>query len=317
MSALTFSPRTGLTWTVLKLHQIALWLWVAYVALCAGVQLWLIGPGTSGLGIAGRCVAGVANSCVAQGPTAGAYHFATLTVDVTLAAVPLAVALYIGGLVLGRELERGTAQLTWSQSVTPVRWLTAKLALPALALTLGTGLLIALRQAVVARAPGLTDNQWYAAGSFDTLGTVAVALPLLGLACGALGALLHRRALPAAATSGVLLLVLSTLLGQLRPHLWTTRTVTGSVEQGYRFFAGQLTGEGAITGSGARVEDPMCVDDRACLTEHNITGFYREGHPPAHFWPMQLMETGVVLAVVSALTYAAFWLLRRRVPSAK
>ncbi|MFD4142619.1 MULTISPECIES: hypothetical protein [unclassified Streptomyces] len=36
------------------------------------------------------------------------------------------------------------------------------------------------------------------------------------------------------------------------------------------------------------------------------------GHPTSHFWPLQLVETGIVLTLTAALTTAAFVVLRRR-----
>ncbi|MEU9015497.1 hypothetical protein AB0D12_38535 [Streptomyces sp. NPDC048479] len=48
-----------------------------------------------------------------------------------IAWLPLAVAVYAGGVLTGRELEPGTAALSWTQSVTPVRGLAAKPTLPA------------------------------------------------------------------------------------------------------------------------------------------------------------------------------------------
>ncbi|MEU0393296.1 hypothetical protein ABZ208_11045 [Streptomyces sp. NPDC006208] len=40
-----------------------------------------------------------------------------------IAWLPFAVAVYAGGVLIVRELERGTAALAWTQSVTPARWL--------------------------------------------------------------------------------------------------------------------------------------------------------------------------------------------------
>ncbi|MBO1337526.1 ABC transporter permease [Streptomyces sp. VRA16 Mangrove soil] len=312
MSAAAFSPRGGLTWTVLRLHRGTLWLWAAYVVLGAGVLLWAWGPGTSGLDITGTCDPAVAGGCTAKGPTADPYHYALTLTDGFLSLLPLAVAVFAGGALIGRELESGTAQLTWTQSVAPARWLLTKLALPALALVAGTGLLVVLRRQVAAAAPGLTDNRWFT-GSFDALGPVAVVLPLLGLVCGALAALFQRRLLAGAALGFLLTAALAAALDLLRPYLWPTTTVTGTLAQGYRGFTGDVVDEGAITGSGAHIVDPICVNDQACITEHNITGYYTEGHPPSHFWPLQLVETGVVLVLTVIVTLIAFRVLGRRV----
>ncbi|MET9968858.1 hypothetical protein ABZZ80_23740, partial [Streptomyces sp. NPDC006356] len=37
-------------------------------------------------------------------------------------------------------------------------------------------------------------------------------------------------------------------------------------------------------------------------------------HPRSHFWPLQYVETGIVLAVAAAATLTAFAVLRRRTP---
>ncbi|MFJ4711656.1 hypothetical protein [Streptomyces sp. NPDC088785] len=306
------SPRSGLTWTVLRLHRGTLWLWTAYVVLLAGVLLWAWGPGTSGLGLAGPCDPAVANECVADGPTAGAFHYALSFVDTFLSMLPAAAAVFAGGALIGRELESGTARLAWTQSVPPARWLTTKLALPALALVTGTTLLVVLRRQVAAAAPDLPQNRWFS-GSFEVLGPVAIALPLLGLACGALMAFVHRRALTGAGLGLVLTVALTMSAALLRPRLWPTETRVGTVEQNYLRFPGYLIEEGAVTSSGAHIPDPMCVGDAACVAEHHITGYYREGHPPSHFWPLQLVETGLLLAVTALIVLATYGILRRRV----
>ncbi|MYW67818.1 ABC transporter permease [Streptomyces sp. SID8379] len=315
MSATGFmglSPRSGLTWTVLRLHRGALRLWVASVVVLTGVLLWAWGPGTSGLDITGHCGGITANGCAATGPTVDTYHYALLSADFCLTLLPLAVAVFAGGVLIGRELETGTAQLAWTQSVSPLRWLTAKLALPALALVVGTGLLVVLRRQVAAAAPGYGDNQWFSR-NFEVLGPVAVALPLLGLACGALAALLQRRLLAGAGLGLTLTVLLTLVVGMLRPSLWPTHTATSTVAQGYPAFEGEVTGEGAITASGAHIADPMCVDDQACIATHHITGYYVEGHPTSHFWPLQLAETGVLLALSALIVFVTYRVLRKRV----
>ncbi|MFI0241902.1 hypothetical protein [Streptomyces sp. NPDC016845] len=306
-------PRTrGLTWTVLRLHRIALWLWIGYVAVAAGVLLWLWGPGTNGLGLKGACRGGPVVDCVAHGQTRDTYHRALEAVDLSLSFLPLAVAVFAGGVLVGRELERGTAQLAWTQSVSPGRWLATRLTVPALLVTVGTGLLVALRHAVASRASGLDDNQWYV-GAFHVLGPTAVALPLAALACGALGALLVRRALPGAFLGLVLTSFLSAAVSLAHPRLWPTVTRVGSVEQGYTGFSGEIVEQGAVTRSGAHLADPLCITDQACLTGRNVTGFYTEFHPPSHFWPLQLTETALLLALTALAVTLTHRTLRRRV----
>jgi hypothetical protein len=317
VSALSLSPRTGLTWTVLKVHRGGLRLWACYVAVLALALLWAWGPGTDGLVLTGDCHPGVVNSCQTHGTVSTVYLRVLSFTELFVALLPMAVGVYAGSNLIGTELERGTAQLTWTQSVPPWRWLAAKLALPALFLTAGMAVVITLRQLVVARTPGLAVNEWYSAGSFDTVGTAAIAMPLLGLACGALCAVHFRRSTTAAVTGFLLTLAATIGIQTLRPHLWPTRTYLGTAKEGYPAFVGELTSEGAVTHSGARIEDPLCLGDTACMTDHNIASYYREGHPPNHFWPLQLVETGLILALATILTAATFYLLNRRTPTTR
>ncbi|WP_327662275.1 MULTISPECIES: ABC transporter permease [unclassified Streptomyces] len=308
MSAATIP--LGLPRTVLRLHRIAAWLWIAFVVVTGALLLWLWGPATAGLDIP-HCDPAVA--CTAKGATADSYHYVLTLTDMLITLVPVAASVFAGGLLIGRELSRGTAQLAWTQSVSPARWLAAKLCVPAISLVLGTTVLVLLRRLVASAAPGLSDNRWHVSTTtYDALGPTVVALSLLGLAIGAVVALLTRRTLPAATYSLIATAAVAGVLDAIRDRLWPTVTVTGDVREGYPYFAGSMTTEGALTGSGARVADPACVDDRGCLASHNITGFYREGHPPSHFWPLQLIETGLILTLTAAATATAFYLLRRR-----
>ncbi|MCX4828382.1 ABC transporter permease [Streptomyces sp. NBC_00006] len=311
MSAATIP--LGLPRTVLRLHRIAAWLWIAFVVVTGALLLWLWGPATAGLDITGHCDPAVANGCTAKGATADSYHYVLTFTDMLITLVPVAASVFAGGLLIGRELSRGTAQLAWTQSVSPARWLATKLYVPATSLILGTTVLVLLRRLVASAAPGLADNRWHdATAVYDALGPTAVAMPLLGLAIGAAVAFLARRTLPAATYSLIATAAVVGVLDAIRDRLWPSVTVTGDLREGYPYFAGSMTTEGALTGSGARVADPMCVDDRGCLASHNITGFYREGHPPSHFWPLQLVETGLILTLTAAATATAFYLLRRR-----
>jgi hypothetical protein len=51
-----------------------------------------------------------------------------------------------------------------------------------------------------------------------------------------------------------------------------------------------------------------------CLEARGATGIYAEYHPASHYWPLQFVETGIVLALAAAAVAASFWLLRRRLP---
>ncbi|GAA3543173.1 ABC transporter permease [Streptomyces osmaniensis] len=310
-------PR-GLLWTMLRVHRSALWFWVLLVAFGAGALLWAHGPAADAAWAEFRrmgCDSGQpVLGCDYIGTAYDRYDtFSTLGAGV-LGLAPFLAAAWAGGALIGRELENGTAQLAWTQSVTPARWLAAKLAVPAALLATGT-----LTLTLLHRMMWSTDGQlrlamgsrdWYQGTTFEANGTLATAYALLGLAVGVLAGLLQRRALPALGTAVVGLALLATSIGTLRPYLWPVETLTA--KDGYPEYIGMVLGEGALTSTGARVSDPMCIDSAKCLAKHDIVGFYRDYHPSSHFWPLQLVETGIVLAVTGLAVLIAFRLLKRR-----
>ncbi|AZQ35735.1 ABC transporter permease [Streptomyces cyaneochromogenes] len=313
-------PR-GLVWVMLRVHRWALWFWVLLVAVGAGALLFVHGPGTDAAWSEYRAMGcdspEVGQACDYSGPAISRLGLAN-SLGGLLNFVPLLAAAWAGGALIGRELENGTAQLAWAQSVSPARWLAAKLAVPAALLVAGTTLLTLLHRLAWSSAAPLRSivpwREWYDDDIFLANGTLATAHALLGLAVGALAGLLLRRALPALAAAAVGLLVLTQALGSLRPYLWPVETLT---QKGmYPPYTGMVLDDGALTSTGARVEDPLCINDTKCLADHDIVGFYRDYHPSSHFWPLQLVETGIVLAVVALAVLAAFRLLRRRTGAA-
>ncbi|WP_328430508.1 ABC transporter permease [Streptomyces sp. NBC_00443] len=314
-------PR-GLVWTMLRLHRSALWFWVMLVAVAAGALLWAYGPGADAAWAEFRkmgCdLAQPGPGCDFTGPAAMRLDTVVAVGAGLLTLTPFLTAAWAGAALIGRELESGTAQLAWTQSVSPARWLAAKLAVPAALLVSGT-LLLTLLHRMLWSAEGplrsvLSSREWHDSISFVANGTLATAYALLGLAVGVLAGVLQRRALPALGTAVVGLAVLLQALADLRPHLWPVETLVNKDE--YPPYIGMVVGEGGLTSAGARVSDPICVDDAKCLADHDIVGFYRDFHPSSHFWPLQLMETGIALAVAALAVLIAFRLLKRRTGAA-
>ncbi|MDC0770185.1 ABC transporter permease [Streptomyces sp. HD] len=315
-------PR-GLVWAMLRVHRWALWFWVLLVAVGTGAMLWAYGPGADAAwaeyyGMHCDTVTPGDLACDYTGPAYGRYDDIVGAGTTLIGLVPFLAAAWAGASLIGRELESGTAQLAWTQSVSPVRWLAAKLAVPAALLVAGTLLLSLLHRTLWSADGALrqvnSSRRWYEGATFEANGTLATAYVLLGLAVGVLAGLLQRRALAALGSAVVALMILVLALGSLRPYLWPVETLTAKDE--YPPFIGMVVDEGALTSTGARVPDPICVDDAKCLAEHDIAGFYRDYHPSAHFWPLQLMETGIALAVAALAVLIAFRLLRRRTGAA-
>ncbi|MFF4271244.1 ABC transporter permease subunit [Streptomyces sp. NPDC001536] len=190
-----------------------------------------------------------------------------------------AVAAWSSAALIGRELESGTARLAWTQDISPTRWLAAKLAVPALVLIAGGALFVPVFRWAWSAHRDLMGDDWSFADVFAARGPLVVAYGLCALAVGALTALVVRRSLPAAAIAVAVVIVLNRYVEKYREEYWP-----------------------AVTG-----------------TAHNndwSTG-YGTYHPQSHYWPLHLVETGIVLAVAALATLAAFLLLRHRTRPAR
>ncbi|MDQ0581918.1 ABC transporter permease [Streptomyces rishiriensis] len=327
MTALAPSPtlsettRTtpGAGW-LLRLHRPALYLWIGAVAVLAVVLLWLGGPLTDSAATAWReydksCDTG--GSCRYDQDSIVRYKDVYAYTTAALTALPFVVAAWAGAALFGRELEHGTAQLAWTQNLSPTRWLTTKLIVPAVLVTAGTGLLVALHRVMWTAGDGRIDtaDAWYANLTLHANGPTTVAFALTGLAGGALAGVLLRRTLPALTLALACVAALRFLADQLMPHLWPAVTQVTSLADGYRG-SGLNVDSGLVTATGAHIADPGCGSTivAGCKTVYadlDATGFYTTYHPESHYWPLQLTTTALVLAVAAALAVTAFVLLKR------
>ncbi|MGW7092639.1 ABC transporter permease subunit [Streptomyces sp. NPDC054874] len=234
-----------------------------------------------------------------------------------LMVLPALVGAFMAGPVIARELESGTFRLSWSQSVSPARWLTAKLLAPAV-LTVAVTFALA---AVFAWFWSRDDDSFYARAWYEqfvygSLGTVPVAHAVLGLAIGTLAGLLVRRTVAAMAStvvaSGLLLVAFDTV----RFSLWPIRTDVVAIRSGYGVPTDSWSGaQGYVTSTGERLPAEVCQEPAGdiveCLATHGSSERYYDYHPASHFWPLQLVETGILLALAALAVFAAFRVLRR------
>ncbi|MFF7046332.1 ABC transporter permease [Streptomyces massasporeus] len=273
------SPPRGLLLALLRLHRTALWFWLGLVAVAAAALLWALGPGADAAWAEYRgmgCDGGAPDlGCDLPGPAFFRYETTVTVVIGILFLLPTLTAAWAGGSLIGRELESGTARFAWTQSVTPARWLAAKLAVPALLLVPGTLAITLLHRTLWTSDHHLMRvlawRAWYDDGVFEANGVLATAHALTALALGVLSGVLLRRALPALGVAVAAMVSLAYVLDDLRPHLWPTPPGTPSL---------------------------------------------MHEHPSSHFWPLQLVETGIVLAVAALAIATAFLVLRRRTGAA-
>ncbi|WP_308299020.1 ABC transporter permease [Streptomyces sp. GESEQ-35] len=324
MTALTATapaptPAPHLLRWLLRLHRPALYVWAALLVITAATLLWLGGPLTDDAAAAWREYNACEQpSCVYDQDSIvlykDVYNYATFAV----LAVPFLVAAWAGASLIGRELENGTDRLAWTQSVSPARWLAAKLAVPAALVTAGTGLFVLLHHLAWSAGEGKIDTakSWHDSATFYAGGPITVALALTGLLAGALAGLVLRRSLAALGTGAVAVAALWLGLNQALPHLWPAETRLSSLQSGPAL-EGTEVGYGLVTTSGDRIADPNCggtfiPECRHVMERLDATAYYVDFHPASHYWPLQLTATAIVLAVAAAAALIAFRLVRHR-----
>ncbi|MCX5256146.1 hypothetical protein OOK27_18775 [Streptomyces canus] len=267
-------PRQGLTRTVLRLHRTALVVWGVFVLASVGYLVWLTE-------VTADSVHTTLAACPDDGPGLcgiGAwrdYSEPMGWISTFMYYSFWAVSAWAGGALIGRELESGTARLAWTQSSTPTRWLAVKLAVPAGLIVLAGAVFVPVYRWAWSAHRDLMGDDWSFPDVFAARGPAVVAYGLCALAVGTLAALLLRRSLPALAVAVTVMIVLNRCVERYREDFWPT------------------AGDGKAS---------------ADLWQTRSGGY----HPPSHFWPLHLVETGIVLTVTALATTAAFWVLRRR-----
>ncbi|WP_199551615.1 hypothetical protein [Streptomyces sp. N35] len=304
MSTLSFAPR-GLTWAFFRLHRASLLFFGGCFLAFVGFEIY-----TYRVGIdpeqTGNVCGPLDPSChLSLGIYSRDYYNLLLVSEAVLAYLPLVLAAYIGGAVIARELESGTAALAWTQSVTPVRWLAAKLAWPALLTTLGMTVLLLLHWWVRTET-GPAGREWYGADTFRATGPVGLAWVLCALAVGAFCGLVLKRTLPALGAAVAVMVAANWLTNVHRWKLWPSVSRYESEYSSVGSTSLQLENR---SWDAAGREVPWMGEGWGSAVRH-----YREFQPRSHFWPIQWVESGLALALAGALTLACFWLLRRRTP---
>jgi hypothetical protein len=322
------SPRRGLLRATLRVHRWALCFWLLLILAAAGALLWTYGPGIDGVQAAlhsNACREPTKDYCEAAWDEGRFYSLLLIFGRGALVLLPVATAAWAGATLTGRELESGTAALAWTQSVSPARWLAAKLTVPAVLLGTGTMLLVLLHRLEWDRAHGLQmymdGSSWFDQTVFPVNGPVVVARVLFGLAVGALAGLLARRTLPGLGASLVATGLVVLAADRWRQYLWPVKYYDWGSGRPFPVPGDPwYVGHGDLTFSGRHV--PFDLDCRTlgddaevsdCLTRHGLSGHtWRSYHPRSDFWPLQLVETGALLLATALVVYTCFVVLRRR-----
>ncbi|MGA6173935.1 ABC transporter permease [Streptomyces sp. NPDC012600] len=306
---------------LLRVHRRSLWAAGGLLALCLaavpGLLLWVKSQSSKEL-----CPDGDMTPCGDDTYLATPARSVTESYLASGGSVVLLLSVLVGAFVAGpliaRELESGTFRMAWAQSVSPARWLAARLAVPAALGVAGISVLCLVYRWGWTEISGDGNTYglaWFSASVFPGIGPVAVGYVLFGIAAGALCALLIRRMLLSMAATAVVLGVVITAFTKRRWVLWPTERAldTGWTIDGNSW----VTVWGMLTPSGEKLRWENCSvilgDTPAadCMKARGGVTPFTDYHPASHFWPLQLVETGILLALAALAAFAAFRVLRR------
>ena len=161
----------------------------------------------------------------------GSYNAAFNLAEALVFAAPALIGIFWGAPLIGRELETGTHQLAWNQTVTRTHWLAVKLAGVGAASIATAGLLGYLLTWWAGPLDQIAGSR-FSAITFSTRDIVPLGYAAFAFALGTTLGLLLRRTIPAMALTlavfiGIQILVPSTI----RPNLLPSTTVTFPVDQ--------------------------------------------------------------------------------------
>jgi hypothetical protein len=327
-----------MTWLVWRQHRNQAYL--AAAALAAFAVLLLV----TGRQMASQyqsaltsCAASHACANLASTLTLGTNPALVVLVTLTV-VVPCLLGVFWGGPLVAREVETGTSQFAWMQSITRRRWLSVKVGWVLLAAAVWSGAVSALVTWWSSPVNAL-NQQNFQPSQFDIQGIVPVGYALFAVALGIAAGTLLRRTLPALAVTLVVFIFLRLVIGQdLRSHYLSPVTrifnfrhpyspkgsywliSQGLVGPGGRVPISQPSGGGlSIDGLPINSMPSACraliyqgpVKTISCLTAHHLRKFITY-QPASRYWAFQGIETGIFVLLAAALiAVTAIAILRR------
>jgi hypothetical protein len=261
------------------------------------------------------------------------------------AVTPAILGIFWGAPLIARELETGTYRLAWNQSITRTRWLTVKLALTglaAMAVTEALSLMHAWWADPISKAIGLGGGASVLSGNrftwltFASHGITPLGYAAFAFTLGTAAGTLIRRAVPAMAVTLAIFAV-----AQVPMPLWVRPNIippaqTITTADAAQLNLGNLTASvvpgqpgsmivssHAINAAGQPVtaapasclpynpQGKFVGDPGQCLDKLGIREVINY-QPASRYWPLQLIETGIFLALALALAWFCFWRLDRR-----
>jgi hypothetical protein len=215
------------------------------------------------------------------------------------------------------ELEQGTYQMIWSQSVSRTWWLMTRLGIVAavsILVSLGFALLMTWWRSPLDHLDGRLSQ------GFDFEGTVLIAYTLFALALGVASGVVLRRTAPAIGVTITGFLVLRATVALLRPH-YVAPVLTRWPLSAEPRVPGQSTdwvlNDGYMNRAGHEVIDVMSICSStlpkgamsSCLQHYGIS-YFRLYQPAGRFWLFQEIESAIFIVPTMALFGITVWWVR-------
>jgi hypothetical protein len=254
---------------------------------------------------------------------------------VATTAVPVLPGLLWGAPTIAGELETGTHQFAWTQSITRRRWLAVRAGWLLLAAAALAGAVSAIVTWWSGPDNALTADA-FQINRFDIIDITPVSYAIFAMALGICAGTLLRRTLPAlAVTLAGFAAVRLPIALSLRPHYMTPVTIyykltapftpagsylgitqgiispdgkTGVPGYGYGYGYGGVPIPAACLHAAASPNPQAVVP---CLATHGYRG-YLTYQPASRFWAFQGIETGIFVVLAAILIGITFWVLKRR-----
>jgi ABC-type transport system involved in multi-copper enzyme maturation permease subunit len=159
------------------------------------------------------------------------YNAAFNLTQLLVIAAPALIGIFWGAPLIARELETGTGQVAWNQSVTRTRWLAVKLTGVGAAAIATAGLLSYLLTWWAGPLDHIIGNR-FAAMTFSSRDIVPPAYAAFAFALGATAGLVLRRTIPAMAVTLAVFIGIQILVpAVIRPNLLPSTTITLPINQ--------------------------------------------------------------------------------------
>jgi hypothetical protein len=326
-----------MTWLVWRQHRIQFYLGAALLAAFA-VAIVITGGQVAAQFHAAQAACTAGHGCKQLGGLFMGNRLVGFLVIATLGA-PLIVGLFWGAPLVAAEVEAGTTQFAWMQSVTRRHWLTAQIGWMMLAAAIWGGVISILVSWWSSPTNAEQLNQ-FDPGRFDLVGPVPVGYSLFAMALGVAAGGLLRRTIPAlAVTLAGFVAVRVVITLWVRPHYIAAVTKFSSVLSGFTpTGAYWKISQGVLGPNGQPVSQisnipywngiPQNALPASCAALANSNGnpnptpacaqalaHYRAFityQPASRFWTFQGIETGIFVILAAALIAVTAMVLLRR-----